>query len=208
MTRVNGGADMQADELGGGAYGATGAYTASSATGLTGATGLVASAHIGKMLVVAGVFGVVISNTTTAFVVDQWYVPGTLAAGSTPATSGTFSVVPGRAPAMYMAITVDATAANATDTTLPSEIVAASSGCLRKLATYAHTTTATSYTMAATYTYTATDQTFGARAISKMGMFNSALGATGIMQFETVLNLPATLTATGDQVSITQTVSM
>lgn len=208
MTRVNGGADMHADEIGGGSYGVTGAYTGSSATGLTGATGLVASAHIGKMIVVAGVFGVVISNTTTAFVVDQWYVPGTLALGSTPATSGTFSVLPGRAPAIYMAITTDATATNLSDTTLPSEIVAASSGCLRKIAAYAHTTAATSYTMIATYTYTATDQTFGSRAIAKMGMFNSVLGATGIMQFETVLGSTATLNATGDSVTITQTVSL
>lgn len=208
MTRVNNGADMQADELGGGSYGATGAYTGSSTTGLTGATGLVASAHIGKMIVVAGVFGVVISNTTTAFVVDQWYVPGTLAAGTTPATSGTFSVLPGRAPAMYMAITTDTGAANVTDTTLPTEIVAASSGCLRKIATYAHTTNATSYTMTATYTYTSTDAGVGSRIIHKMGMFNSVLGATGLMQFETVLNADATLTALGDQLTVQQTVSM
>lgn len=208
MTRVNGGADMQADEIGGGGYGVTGAYTGSSTTGLTGATGLVASAHIGKMVVVGGVFGVVISNTTTAFVVDQWYVPGTLALGSTPATSGTFSVVPGRAPAMYMAITTDSAAVNVTDTTLPTEIVAAGSGCLRKIAAYAHTTNATSYTMLATYTYTSTDQTFGSRIIAKLGMFNSVLGATGIMQFETLIVPTATLTATGDQLTLTQTVTM
>lgn len=206
--RVNGGADMQADELGGGTLGATGSATSPTTTGFT-TSGLVSSAHVGKLVVLGGVWGVVTANTTTTVTVDQWYTPGlgTTTAAATP-SAGTFVILPGRAPAIFMAITTDATSPNATDTTLPSEIVAASSGCLRKLATYAHTTSATSYTMTTTYTYTSTDSSFGSRSIAKMGMFNTVVGATGIIQFETLLSAAATLTATGDALTVTQTVTM
>lgn len=206
--RVNGGADMQADELGGGTLGATGAATSPTTTGFT-TSGLSSGAHVGKLVVLGAVWGVVISNTTTAVVIDQWYTPGlgSTTAAATP-SAGTFVILPGRAPAIFMAITTDATAASATDTSLTSEIVAASSGCLRKLATYAHTTSATSYTMTTTYTYTSTDSSFGSRSIAKMGMFNTVVGASGIMQFETLLSAAATLTATGDALTVTQTVTM
>lgn len=206
--RVNGGADMQADELGGGTLGATGSATSPTSTGFT-TTGLTSGAHVGKLVVLGGVWGVVTANTTTAVTVDQWYTPGlgSTAAAATP-SAGTFVILPGRAPAIFMAITTDATAASATDTSLASEITAAGSGCLRKLATYAHTTSATSYTMTTTYTYTSTDSSFGSRTIAKMGMFNTVPPATGIMQFETLLSATATLTATGDALTVTQTVTM
>lgn len=206
--RVNGGADMQADELGGGTLGATGSATSPTTTGFT-TSGLVSGAHVGKLVVLGGVWGVVTANTTTTVTVDQWYTPGlgTTTAAATP-SAGTFVVLPGRAPAIFMAITTDATAASATDTSLASEIVAAGSGCLRKLSTYAHTTSATSYTMTTTYTYTSTDSSFGSRSIAKMGMFNTITGASGIMQFETLLSATATLTATGDALTVTQTVTM
>jgi hypothetical protein len=153
-------------------------------------------------------YGVIVSNSATVLTVDRWYTPSSPggAAASTP-SSGVYIILPGNAPQWYMAITTDSAAANATDTTLPSEIVAASSGCLRKLATVAHTTGVASYTVAATFTYTSTDQTFGSRIIAKMAIFNSVVGATGRMQFETLLGSTATLTATGDQVTITDTVS-
>lgn len=162
----------------------------------------------GHIVTLGATYGVIVSNTATVLTVDRWYTPSSPggAAASTP-SSGVYIILPGNAPQWYMAITTDSAAANATDTTLPSEIVAASSGCLRKLATVAHTTGVASYTVAATFTYTSTDQTFGSRIIAKMAIFNSVVGATGRMQFETLLGSTATLTATGDQVTITDTVS-
>ena len=107
-----------------------------------------------------------------------------------------------------MALTTNATAPSLSDTALASELATAGSGLVRKAATFAHTLGTTSYTMTNTFTATSTDQTTGAQTVAKMGMFNSAKSATGIMQFETALSSTATLTQTGDNVTLTQTVSM
>jgi hypothetical protein len=209
--RVNGGTDMQAAEIGGGGYGFTGTATATSATSLT-ATGtpFVVDAYKGQMVIAGSVYGVVISNTTSVLTVDQWYVPSSPggAAGSTPSSTVVYTIVPGQAPAMFMALTTNATAPSATDTSLASELATAGSGLIRKIAAWAHTASASTYTMAATFTATATDQSTGSQAVAKGAMFNSIKASTGIMQFETLLNAVATLVVTGDQTTITQTVTM
>jgi hypothetical protein len=207
--RVNKGADMQSAEIGGGVYGIGGTATATSATSLT-ATGtpFVASALIGQIVAAGSVYGVILSNTTSVLTVDQWYNPASpnSTPGSTPSSTVVYSVLPGAAPAMFMAITTDAAAASATDTVLASEGSTAGSGMLRKPGTYAHTTSATSYTMAVTYTYTGTDNGT-TRVFAKIGMFNSVVPVTGIMQFETLMNFTASLSITGDAVTVTQTVT-
>lgn len=198
---------MQSAEIGGGTYGIGGTATATSATSLTG-SGFTASAYIGQIVSAEVSYGVILSNTTTVLTVDQWYNPASPNAtpGTTPTTTAKFSILPGAAPAMFMAITTDATAASATDTTLASESSTAGSGMLRKPAAYAHTTSAASYTMAATYTYTGTDNGT-TRVYAKIGMFNSVVPVTGIMQFETLMNFTASLSITGDAVTVTQTVT-
>lgn len=197
--------------MGGDVAGFTGTATATTATSLT-ATGtpFVASAYIGHHVVAGSVYGIVTGNTSSVLSFDQWYVPGSPggAAGTTPGSTTTYVILPGNAPYWYMALTTDTASPSASDTSLPSEITAAGSGCLRKLATYAHTTGVASYSLAATFTYTSTDQTFGSRALAKIGIFNTLTPATGRMQFETLLAQTATLTATGDAVTITDTVSL
>jgi hypothetical protein len=209
--RVNGGTDMQAAEIGGGGYGFAGTATATSATSLT-ATGtpFVTNAFVGQMVCAGGAYGVILSNTTSVLTVDQWYNPASPggAATTTPGATTTYVIVPGQAPAMFMALTLNSSAAVATDTALTGELATAGSGLIRKIAAWAHTATATTYTMAATFTATATDQATGSQAVAKGGMFNSIKASTGIMQFETLLNAPATLVVTGDQTTITQTVTM
>jgi hypothetical protein len=209
--RVNGGTDMQAAEIGGGGYGFAGTATATSATSLT-ATGtpFVASAYIGQMVAAGSAYGVITANTTSVLTVDQWYVPSSPggAAATTPGATTTYVILPGQAPAMFMALTTNATAPSATDTSLASELATAGSGLIRKIAAWAHTATASTYTMAATFTATATDQSTGSQTVAKAGMFNSIKSTTGIMQFETLLNATANFVATGDQSTITQTVTM
>jgi hypothetical protein len=205
--KVNGGNDAQAAAMGGDVAGVTGSATSPTATGFT-TSGLSSGAYVGHMVQLGAVYGIITANTATTVTIDQWLAPG--APGTTGAatpSAGTYVILPGQAPYWYMAITTDATTPGATDTTLASEIVAAGSGCLRKLATYAHTTGIAAYSLAATYTYTSTDQTFGSRTIAKMGIFNTLAGATGRMQFETLVSPTATLTATGDQLTITNTIS-
>jgi hypothetical protein len=211
MTRVNTGVDMQSAELGGGNVGFGGTATGSSSTTLTmTGAGWTVNAYAGQMVAAGSVYGIILSNTATVLTIDRWYNPATPGGtvGSIPSTTALFSILPGAAPAMFMGITTDSAAANLTDTTLPSEVVAAGSGCLRKMATYAHTTGvgSTSYTMTSTYTYNSTDATFGSRTLAKIGLFNSLL-IGGIMQFETLMNASATLVILGDAVTVTQTVS-
>ena len=201
--------------MGGDLAGYTGTATASSTTTLT-ATGtpFVASAYIGHIVVTvsaAAAYGVITANTTSQLTVDQWYALGTPGSGpaTTPTSTTVFMILPGQAPYWYMGVNAGDTATVvATDTGLTGEIVAAGSGLLRKLATYAHTTTVASYSLAATFTYTGTDQTFGARTIGKMGIFNTLTGATGRAEFITLVSPTATLTATGDALTITETVSL
>lgn len=212
--RVNGGADAQAAAMGGDIAGYTGTET-STPTGTTvtdtGAT-WTTNAWAGHIVVDrTGVYGVIVSNTATVLTIDRWYAPASPggAAGSTPGSAGVYVILPGQAPYWYMALTANATAALATDTTLTGEITTSGGGLIRKLATYAHTAGAASYSLAATYTVNAADVTAGLPVtINKIGIFNTLPGATGRMQFETIPNAPATLSALNDQVTITDTISM
>lgn len=209
--RVNGGADLQAQQIAGGVYGDGGTTSsAPTATTVTDSTkSWTTNAFAGKAVAMGGLYGNVLSNTATVLTIDQWYTPAnpTSTPASTPA-SGAYTILAGGLPASYMALTTNATAPSLSDTALASELATAGSGLVRKAATFAHTLGTTSYTMTNTFTATSTDQTTGAQTVAKMGMFNSAKSATGIMQFETALSSTATLTQTGDNVTLTQTVSM
>lgn len=100
--------------------------------------------------------------------------------------------------ARWIALTTNTTAPAAGDTTLAGEITTGGLG--RVAGTYAHTPGATSYTITASWTASATHT-----AIHKAGLFNAASGGT--MAFETVLNAQATL-ASGDQLQVTWTVNI
>jgi len=103
------------------------------------------------------------------------------------------------AAANYIALSTDATAPAASDTTLASELTA--SGLGRAQATYGHTAGAASYTLSKTFT--SSDAT--PRTINKIGVFNAS--SVGTLVFETALTTPPTLVS-GDQLTVTETVSM
>lgn len=114
------------------------------------------------------------------------------------------SGTPGAA-ATFMALTANATAPAATDTTLTGEIVTASGGLIRKAATYARGAAgATTYTLTATFTANANDSL--PVTIAKFGVFTAASGGT--LVWETALSSTATLSAVGDSVTITETIQM
>lgn len=121
----------------------------------------------------------------------------------------------------YIALSNNTAATNATDTssttpwstTQATDIAAGGTtgewtglGLTRKQATYAHTTSVASYTMAATWTATGT-----ATATSKAGLFGGAAktaqgtGATNILYLANTFT--ATTLATADQLSLTWTVT-
>lgn len=199
--------------MGGDTVGFSGTATASSATSLTAtATPFVASAYIGHIVVTTSAalaYGVITANTTSVLTVDQWYTPSSPggAAATTPTATTTYAILPGNAPYMYMALTTNATAPSLTDTALASEYSTAAGGLIRKIATYAHTTGASTYSLAATYTVNGSDAGLP-YTINKIGIFNTLTNTTGRMMFETAVSPSATVSATGDVVTITNTVTV
>jgi hypothetical protein len=196
--------------MGGDVTAFTGTATATSATSLTVASGFTASAYIGK-IVVAGttpgtaVYGIIVSNTTTVLTIDRWYNPltPTGAAATTPSSTTTFIIMPYGAGAPWMALTANAGAAAGSDTTLTAEITTGGGGLIRKLGTYAHTAGVASYTITTVYTANGSDSL--PVTVAKMGLFSSI--TSGTMAFETLLSATATLTTSGDQLTVTDTVT-
>lgn len=108
------------------------------------------------------------------------------------------------AVAKWMALTANTTTPVIGDTTLTAEIVTAGGGLLRYAATYAHTGAATTYTLTGTFTANGSDAL--PVTIGKMGVFDAA--STGNLVFATLVSPTATLSASGDVLTITQTVTM
>lgn len=207
--KTNSGNDIEARNLGGDIAGDTGTSTGATATTLTD-TGKswTTNAWAGHMVSTGGVYGVVLSNTATVLTVDRWYTPSSPggAAASTPST-GAYVLLPGGAPVWYMALTANSSAPAAGDTSLSGEITTAGGGLVRKLAVYAHTTGASTYTLTGSYTANGSDSL--PVTIAKMATFNSIVGGSGLMLHETLLTpSSATLSASGDPLTVTQTVTM
>lgn len=106
--------------------------------------------------------------------------------------------------AKYVAITANTTAPAAGDTTLTGEITTAGGGLVRKAGTYAHTTGAASYTITTVFTANGSDSL--PVTIGKRGIFDQASG--GQLVFSTLVSPTATLSASGDVLTITDTVSL
>lgn len=100
------------------------------------------------------------------------------------------------AAANYIALTENATAPAAGDTTLTGELTG--SGLQRQQATYAHTDGTNTTTLVKSFT--SADAT--ARTINKAGLFNAS--TAGSLTFETLVPNPPTLVS-GDSVAVTWT---
>ncbi len=103
-----------------------------------------------------------------------------------------------------MAISESAVAPSAASTTLPGEITTAGGGLLRAIGTYAHTAGTNTSTLTKTFTGNASD--VYPKVIAKLGVLNAATSG-GTLGYETLLNATATLTISGDNVAITETVT-
>jgi hypothetical protein len=108
------------------------------------------------------------------------------------------------AVADYLALTANSTAPSAGDTTLTAEIATASGGLIRAQATYAHTGGAATYTL--TKTFTANGNDVLPVTVAKVGVFNAA--ASGVMPWSSLLSPTATVSASGDALTITETITV
>lgn len=107
------------------------------------------------------------------------------------------------AAANYMAVSANATAPSAASTTLPGEITTGGGGLIRVQATYAHTGGQATATLTKTFTANGSDSL--PVTLAKIGILNAS--SSGTLVHETLLNATATLTSSGDQVTITETVT-
>lgn len=108
------------------------------------------------------------------------------------------------AVAKWVALTANATAPAAGDTTLTGEITTAGGGLVRQAGVYAHTTGAASYTITTTFTANGSDSL--PVTIAKRGIFDAA--AAGALVFETLVSPTATLSASGDSLTLTDTITL
>lgn len=103
----------------------------------------------------------------------------------------------------YVALTASTVAPAATDTTLTGEIATAGGGLIRKQVTYAHTAGTNTSTLTGTFTANGTDVL--PVTIAQIGVFNAS--SAGTLGYHTALSSTATLSASGDNVTITETVT-
>jgi hypothetical protein len=89
------------------------------------------------------------------------------------------------------------------DTTLAGEITTAGGGLIRAQATYAHTAGTNTSTLTKTFTANGSDSL--PVTVSQIGVFNAA--SAGTMAYKTALNATSTLTVSGDNTAITETVT-
>lgn len=108
------------------------------------------------------------------------------------------------AAADYMALTANSTSPAAGDTTLTGEIATASGGLIRAQATYAHTNGTSTFTLTKTFTSNGNDSL--PVTVAKVGIFNAASG--GSLVWETLLGTTATISASGDSLTVTETVTV
>lgn len=108
------------------------------------------------------------------------------------------------AVAKWVALTANNTAPAAGDTTLTGEITTGGGGLIRKAGTYAHTTGAANYTITTVFTANGSDSL--PVTIAKRGIFDAA--SAGALVFSTLVSPTATLSASGDQLTLTDTISL
>lgn len=104
----------------------------------------------------------------------------------------------------FVGLTANTTTPVVGDTTLTGEITTAGGGLIRKAGTPAHTTGAASYTITTVFTANGTDSL--PVTIGKRGIFDAVTG--GNLIFSTLVSPVATLNASGDACTLTDTISM
>lgn len=213
---VNQGRDafVQASFSYSGLAGSSGTSTSGTATTLTN-TGAswTTNQWAGFQLVNAtkGTFGLILSNTGTALTVDRMSAIATPggAAGSANTTGGgdIYLICIGGLPwAIFAGITTNSTAAGATDTSLTSEITTASGGLIRQICTVAHSAGTTTTTLTNVFTVNSNDTGLPV-TIAKIGYFRSMVVAANQLTYEDVFGTTAVLSAIGDALTTTNTIT-
>lgn len=105
----------------------------------------------------------------------------------------------------YIGLTANSTAPAATDTTLTGQITTAGGGLIAAQATYAHTAGTATATLSKTFTANGSDTL--PVTIAKVGVRNAS-GTSGVLGTATLLSSTATLSASGDALTVTCTFTL
>jgi hypothetical protein len=207
---VNCGRDNWAQMMGGGAvgYGGTAGTPTSTTMPINAGTPWSVNQWASFTVVCGSVFGIVLSNTSSTLTIDQWYTCATPggAAGTTPAASSTFAIIPGSMAAWFGWLSSSSVAPLSTDTTITSAITTASGGLIPKICPYAHSAGTNTFTFTPVYTANASDSlpvTVYQAAFCKS--INTANAATIV--WKSCINVNAVMGAIGDQLTLTETVT-
>lgn len=103
----------------------------------------------------------------------------------------------------YVGLTANSVAPAAADTTLTGEIATAGGGLIRGQATYAHTAGTNTSTLTKTFTANGSDTL--PVTVAKVGVFNAS--TAGTLGYEDLLSSTATLSVSGDSVTVTFTLT-
>lgn len=213
LLTLNSGLDAQWIQMFSGAAqtGAAGTATGSSATTLTDSgASWGTTAYIGAMVVTTttGRYGYIVSHTGTVLTIDRWYNPASPggAAGSTPGSTEKYVILPCAPPAMFMGLSATASEL-ASHTTLSGEITTASGGLIRKICPVAHSAGASTGTLTPVFTANGSDTL--PVTIAQVMVGASIVAATALgNRFEKSLGTTATLSLSGDQLTVTLTVTL
>lgn len=167
------------------------------------------------------VIGVILSNTATVLTVDQWYaVPVTGAAGTTPSTNSAALVLPNGSNCLWVALSTSTSAAAASDVTRTADGLwgdgtgagaateQSTNGLSRAFVGQGGATAPTfpgskQIALAHTWTYTGASSV----TLGKVILFNSLAAAGTIPLLETLLSATGTVTANGDTIQVTWTIT-
>ena len=220
---TNDGRNQQALNYGGGQVGATGQATASSSTTLTTTytsssttqwTGYRLYATVSATQLVWGNVVSCTSGANAVFTVDRWYTVSTPggAAGSTPSSTATWVLADGgMVSAWFCGLTATVITPAATDHTLSGEITTGGGGLIRKICPFAITSGTSPLTLTLTPVFTANGSDSLPVTVAAAAFFTSMVtsfgGTNGPMKFEGLLSATATFNISGDQMTLTETIT-
>jgi hypothetical protein len=206
---------------GGGQVGLAGTGTAATATTLTTGTAMTLNAWAGYRVYVMQtasgpiIWGNVLSNTTAGVLtVDRWYSAATPggSAPSAPSAGWQYILADGGAVSTwFVGLTTTNITPAAADNFLSGEYTTAGGGMVRKIAPYAQTSGVASRSITLTPVFTANGSDTFPSTFYAIGVFAGMVVTTSSpytpYKFETLLNASFTVNVSGDQGTVTETIT-
>jgi hypothetical protein len=166
---------------------------------------------------VAGVRGVIMSNTATVLTVDQWtsMTSGSGAAGTTPANGAVYVISHGGSPALWAGLSTDTTTPAAGDVLRTADGLFATGGTTGTateqnanglVRAYIQPTFSAGEYILGSYTWTYTGSS--TVNLNKVVLCNSIAAAGSLLFLESLLSAQGTVNANGDTISLTWTITL